>query len=92
MPEEKLRLQEVVGNIMAMPKDLVLHLPRIILLGNLQCCVENHQGILQYTPDFISLQAGAYQIKIAGQELVITSLTADAIYVEGKIGQVRYEV
>lgn len=87
-----MRLQEAVGNVMAMPRDLVLRLPRIILLGNMQCCVENHQGILQYQPHVVSLQAGAYRIYIEGQELVITSLTADAIYVEGKIGQVRYEV
>ena len=48
MPEDKLRLQEAVREMIAMPKDTVLNLPRIILLGNLQCCVENHQGILQY--------------------------------------------
>ena len=40
MPEEKLGLQQAMGKILAMPKDVVLHLPRIILLGNLQCCVE----------------------------------------------------
>lgn len=92
MSEDKLRLQKAVREMIAMPKDTVLNLPRIILLGNLQCCVENHQGILQYTPGLVGLQAGAYRIYIEGQELVITSLTVDAIYVEGRIGQVRYEI
>lgn len=92
MPEEKLRLNQAVGKILALPKDMVLHLPRIILLGNLQCCVENHQGILQYTPSLVGLQAGKYRLYIEGQDLVITSLTSEAIYVEGKIGQVRYEI
>lgn len=54
MPEEKLGLQQAMGKILAMPKDVVLHLPRIILLGNLQCCVENHHGILQYTPNLLA--------------------------------------
>ncbi len=92
MPEEKLGLQQAMGKILAMPKDVVLHLPRIILLGNLQCCVENHHGILQYTPNLVGLQAGKYRLYIEGKELVISSLTADVIYVEGKIGQVRYEI
>ncbi len=92
MPEDKLRLQQAVREMIAMPRDTVLNLPRIILLGNLQCCVENHQGILQYTPDLVGLQAGAYRIYMEGQELVITSLTTDTIYVEGKIEQVRYEI
>ena len=78
--------------LLALPKDAVLHLPRISLFGNLQCCVENHQGILQYTPERIGLQAGSYRIFIEGQELVITSLSAEAIYIEGRIGQVRYEI
>ena len=84
MPEEKLGLQQTLSKMMAMPKDVVLDLPRITLLGNLQCCVENHHGILQYTSDLVGLQAG--------KDLVITSLTAEIIYIEGKIGQVRYEI
>ena len=47
MPEEKLGLQQTLSKMMAMPRDVVLDLPRITLLGNLQCCVENHHGILQ---------------------------------------------
>lgn len=81
-----------LGKLLEMPKDSVLNLPRISLFGNLQCCVENHQGILQYNEKQIGLQAGNYRIYIDGQELVITSLSAEAIYVEGRIGQVRYEI
>ena len=92
MPEEKLGLQQTLSKMMAMPRDVVLDLPRITLLGNLQCCVENHHGILQYTSDLVGLQAGKYRLYIAGKDLVITSLTAEIIYIEGKIGQVRYEI
>ncbi|MBQ5858647.1 MAG: sporulation protein YqfC [Peptococcaceae bacterium] len=81
-----------IGRLLDMSKDAVLHLPRISLFGNLQCCVENHQGIVQYTQEKIGLNAGRYRIYIEGEDLVITSLSADAIYVEGRIGQVQYEV
>ena len=92
MPDEKYTISQAMGRLLALPKDVVLHLPRITLLGNVQCCVENHQGILQYTPQLVGLQAGQYRIYIEGAELVITSLTAEVIYVEGRIGQVRYEI
>lgn len=72
-------------------RDSVLHLPHISLFGNLQCCVENHQGILKYTPELVGVEAGHYQIYIAGEELLITSLSAETISIEGRIGQVRYE-
>ena len=81
-----------IWRLLDMSKDAVLHLPRISLFGNLQCCVENHQGIVQYTQEKIGLNAGRYRIYIEGEDLVITSLSADAIYVEGRIGQVQYEV
>ena len=81
-----------IGRLLDMSKDAVLHLPRISLFGNLQCCVENHQGVVQYTQETIGLNAGRYRIYIEGEDLVITSLSADAIYVEGRIGQVQYEV
>jgi sporulation protein YqfC len=81
-----------IGRLLDMSKDAVLHLPRISLFGNLQCCVENHQGVVQYTQEKIGLNAGRYRIYIEGEDLVITSLSADAIYVEGRIGQVQYEV
>ncbi|MBQ2015357.1 MAG: sporulation protein YqfC [Peptococcaceae bacterium] len=81
-----------IGRLLDMSKDAVLHLPRISLFGNLQCCVENHQGVVQYTQKKIGLNAGRYRIYIEGEDLVITSLSADAIYVEGRIGQVQYEV
>lgn len=81
-----------IGRLLDMSKDAVLHLPRISLFGNLQCCVENHQGVVQYTQEKIGLNAGRYRIYIEGEELVITSLSADAIYIEGRIGQVQYEV
>ncbi|MBQ3509664.1 MAG: sporulation protein YqfC [Peptococcaceae bacterium] len=89
MAEEKTGM---LSRLMEIPKDMVLNLPRVSLFGNLQCCVENHQGILQYTPEQIGLQTGKYRIYIDGQELVITSLSAETIYIEGKIGQVRYEI
>lgn len=89
MAEEKTDRKRRMLNL---SKDAVLHLPRISLFGNLQCCVENHQGILQYTQEKIGLDAGKYRIYIEGQEMVITSLSAEAIYVEGGIRQVRYEI
>ena len=40
-----------LGKLLEMPKDSVLNLPRISLFGNLQCCVEKHQGILHYNAE-----------------------------------------
>lgn len=90
--QEKMNLQQTVDKVKNLPKNLVLQLPRVTLLGNLQCGVENHDGILQYSSESVTVKTGNYRICIEGTGLVITSLSAEAFYVEGKIGQVRYEV
>lgn len=90
--QEKMNLQQTVNKVKSLPKNLVLQLPRITLLGNLQCGIENHDGILQYSSELVIVKTGNYRIYIEGTGLVITSLSAEAFYVEGKIGQVRYEV
>ena len=46
--QEKVNLQQTVDKVKSLPKNLVLQLPRVTLLGNLQCGIENHDGILQY--------------------------------------------
>lgn len=81
-----------IDRLLEFEKNAILTLPRISLFGNLQCCVEHHQGILQYIPERVGVQAGSYRIYIEGTDLVITSLSEDVIYVEGNIGQVRYDI
>lgn len=81
-----------IDRLLEFEKNAILTLPRISLFGNLQCCVEQHQGILQYIPERVGIQAGSYRIYIEGTDLVITSLSEDEVYVEGKIGQVRYDL
>ena len=90
--QEKVNLQQTVDKVKSLPKNLVLQLPSVTLLGNLQCGIENHDGILQYSSELVTVKTGNYRIYIEGTGLVITSLSAEAFYVEGKIGQVRYEV
>ena len=90
--QEKMNLQQTVNKVKSLPKNLVLQLPRITLLGNLQCGIENHDGILQYSSELVIVKTGNYRTYIEGTGLAITSLSAEASYVEGKIGQVRYEV
>ena len=38
-------LKTLIGAVVDLPKDLVLNLPRITLVGDLQLVIENHRGI-----------------------------------------------
>lgn len=67
------------------PKDYVLDLARITLLGNKELEVENYKGLLEYTDTLIRLSSNNKQIVIRGMGLTINRLEEDTIFIGGKI-------
>lgn len=50
--------QEIRANlaeILELPKDIILGIPKITMVGNLQLFIENHKGILEYTDTYIRI-------------------------------------
>lgn len=77
--------------LVALPKTIYYHQPRIVLEGNRQLYLENHLGIVIYEPQRIVISCQGGEIVILGQELSLALITDEEIYVEGEIGQVTYE-
>jgi sporulation protein YqfC len=53
--------------------------------------VENHKGIYEYYPNFVRLQTGIGILKVTGEELTLKELSAQRLYVDGKISSFEYE-
>lgn len=90
--ERRPRLEQSLGALLDLPKDIVLNLPKVTLLGNIQFYMENHQGILRYQTEQVVLKCHGGNVIVEGKNLTITSLSAEDIYLEGDIRQVRYEI
>ena len=44
------KLRKWTATILDLPQDVALDLPRITMIGGLQLTVENHRGILHFSP------------------------------------------
>lgn len=91
MRRRKLReVKTTVSEMFELPKDIMLNLPRISMIGNNQMLVENHRGVIEYTPQKIRLNSTIGVIRIEGQDMDLKNIAADDIMITGVIKHVEF--
>ncbi|MEN6413324.1 MAG: sporulation protein YqfC [Veillonellales bacterium] len=83
-------LQTLAG-LLEIPRDIVFDLPRITMLGNQQLLVENHKGIIEYTPSLVRIKLSQGELKILGADFMIGNLQTEQILIEGAVRHVEYD-
>jgi len=73
-----------------LPGEITLNLPKIIMIGHSRMLIENHKGVIEFTPLKIRLNSGIGVIKIEGIDLNLKNIAADDIIVTGKIKTVSF--
>lgn len=83
-------MRKIMTEVLDLPKDLVLDLPRVTLIGNVQLTLENHRGVILYTDSHIRVAVARGELVVAGQKLTLRSILPDEIIVDGTITNVSY--
>ncbi|BBI34731.1 sporulation protein YqfC [Cohnella abietis] len=79
------KLRKWTATILDLPQDVVLDLPRITMIGGLQLTVENHRGVLYFSPESLRLAMDNGEMEVTGQDLIIRNIGSEEVFVEGKI-------
>lgn len=79
------KFKKQVSDFFEIPNDVMLDLPKIVLVGNLQVFIENHRGIVEYTSEKIRVKVGEGEFGITGGNLILRNIKTDEICVEGQI-------
>lgn len=82
----KIQLTESTG----IPKDVVLGLPMIRIIGCEEVYIENYRGILEYTDSLIRIQSRIGQIHIVGKRLEIVHYSNEEMKVTGMIQKLEF--
>jgi sporulation protein YqfC len=90
MFEKGRKMQQKLSTALDIPNDIILDLPKITVIGNVQLYLENHRGIIEYSPERIRIAAGNGEIEIAGDRLTIRSISKDDVHLDGVIEAIRY--
>ncbi|MBF8982004.1 sporulation protein YqfC [Lutibacter sp. B2] len=83
-------IKESISELLELPKDIMLDLPRITLLGNLQLYIENHKGIIEYTKVRIRVNTRDGILRIMGNDLLIKNIVSEEIVICGKIHSIEF--
>ncbi len=87
----KRKVKKQVSEILEIPGDVALDLPKIILFGNVQLYVENHKGILEYSPEGVRISVGEGEVVVEGKTLVLRNILPDELCIEGRIHSLRFD-
>lgn len=79
-----------VSDAVNIPKDVILGVPLVRVVGQEDFYIENYRGILEYTDTLIRVQTKIGQIHLLGKSLEIIYYTNDEMKVSGHIDKLEY--
>lgn len=86
----KNRFKKRFSDYLELPGDIMLDLPKIVLMGNLQVFIENHRGIQEYNPQLVRVVVNDRVVEVTGEGLTLRNILADEICVEGRIDSLSF--
>ncbi|MCC5910341.1 MAG: sporulation protein YqfC [Clostridiaceae bacterium] len=83
-------IKKSLAEILELPKDIVLDIPKITMVGNLQLYIENHKGILEYSNTRIRINTKSGVLRVIGKNLLLKSIVVEEMVIVGEIHQVEF--
>ena len=87
---DKKDLKARIADASGVPKDVVLGVPIVTVIGQNEVCVENYRGILEYTDKLIRIQTKLGKIHVLGRGLQIQYYNNDEMKITGHVMTIEY--
>lgn len=88
--DKKREAIKVVADLLEIPRDLVLDLPKLTVIGRTEIHVENHRGIIEYSLNRVRVNLSRGYLELEGANFEIKALLPDEMYIIGEIRSIRY--
>jgi sporulation protein YqfC len=85
-------VKEILAEMLELPKESVLNIPKLTIAGNKDMIIENYKGLLEFDSGGIRLGTGMGVIKITGSGLLIKEMTSDDIVISGRIHSLEFPI
>jgi len=80
----------VMADFLEIPKDLVMDVPKLTMVGRNELYIENHRGIIEYRVDMLRINLSRGFIEIQGDKLEIKTLMPEELFVIGDVQAVIF--
>ena len=85
-------IKKKMTDILDLPKEVILNLPIISIVGNEEMHIENYKGILEYDNERIRIYTSNGILKLEGRGLFLRAMTTEEIVVKGTILKMEFLV
>jgi len=90
MVKKSYRIRERISNTFELPKDIIMDVSKVIIIGTGQITVENHKGIVEYSEELIRVNTGSGIMKLCGRNLAIKTILQEEITITGEITNIEF--
>lgn len=91
MEEKIFKTRENIASHLDLPRDILLNIPKINILGDNEITIENHKGIILFEEDQIKVNSNVGLISIFGKNFEILFIGGNTLTISGKFVSVVYE-
>ncbi len=83
-------IKRTFAEAMELPKESILNLPLITILGREELFIENYKGIIEYSDETVRISTRIGVLKIEGRGLFLKSILPESITLMGTFTAVQY--
>lgn len=82
-------IRKMIEDLTDFPRDVVMNLPHIVVIGNLEVDLENFNGLLEYTSEKIRVGTSMGIVLFTGSNLEIKMISQNEIIITGRINSIE---
>ncbi|WP_366924128.1 sporulation protein YqfC [Metallumcola ferriviriculae] len=90
LTEKKDHFKYSFAHILELPKEVLLDLPSLTLIGTMQVHLETHKGIVEFTAERVRINTQEGILEINGKGLFLRIITHQEIVIDGEISALSY--
>lgn len=88
--KQKPHFREKVAELLELPKEVVMNIPKLTIVGKGNLFIENYKGIIEYDTGRIRVNTALGIISISGEHMTIKEITSEDIMVDGEIESLEF--
>lgn len=85
------RTKETIAQKLDLPRDVILNIPKIMIIGDNEITIENHKGVILFEEKEIKINSNVGLITIYGKGFEILFMGGSSLTLSGKFKSVVYE-
>ena len=84
------RSKEFIAEKLELPKDVILNIPKITIVGREEIHIENHKGIIIFEEKMIKVSSSEGDINVYGENFQILFMGGSTLIIGGKFKNMEY--